>query len=148
MPTPTTNWKNGELERASVLWMRGFSYFEIAQALGPTYSRGGVASQVKSHRNMFPPRENGRPVGSVVKIKAEPKPRVRKVRQEPFLPPVEKYRVVKLDTFEVSRLPGVALVDNEGCKWPLSEGPFMFCGCDREDGHAYCSHHVQKNRRG
>lgn len=144
----TTNWKNGELEHASVLWMRGFSYFEIATALGPTYNRNMVASQAKSHRNMFPPRDNGRPLGSVTKIKPEPKPRVRKVKQEPFLPPVEKYRVVKLDSYEHDRLPGVFLIDNTGCKWPLSEGPFMFCGCACEDGKAYCAHHVRKNRRG
>jgi GcrA cell cycle regulator len=145
MATPTKNWKNGELEHASVLWSRGFSYFEIATALGPTYNRNMIASQAKSHRNMFPPRDNGRPLGRVTKIKPEPKPRMRKIKPEPFLPPVEKYRVVELDEYERARLPGLTLVENDGCKWPLTDvGPFRFCGCSQVEGKPWCAHHQKK----
>jgi hypothetical protein len=28
-----------------------------------------------------------------------------------------------------------------GCKWPYGDGPFTFCGCDREEGKPYCYAH-------
>lgn len=42
-------------------------------------------------------------------------------------------------------LPGstpVSLADNRGCKWPVGEDPFLFCGLMTETGR-YCPTHEQ-----
>lgn len=51
----------------------------------------------------------------------------------------------KLDEYEKSRLPGVSLVDNNGCMYPLTESvPHMFCGCNRVELGRYCEYHAEK----
>lgn len=48
-----------------------------------------------------------------------------------------------LDEYELSRLPGVTLFENTGCKYPLTKsGPHMFCGCVASG--SYCDYHAVK----
>lgn len=50
--------------------------------------------------------------------------------------------------FVIAELSGItpghfSLIDlpADGCKWPYGDGPFTFCGCDREEGKPYCYPH-------
>lgn len=61
--------------------------------------------------------------------------------------PVVSYKSPELDEYETARLPGVLMVDNKGCNWPLNEGgPFLFCGCEKYQLKPYCRYHVIKAR--
>lgn len=55
------------------------------------------------------------------------------------------YKDPDLDEYEQSRLPGVSLAENNGCMYPLTEGPnnHMFCGETITEGR-YCEHHAEK----
>jgi GcrA cell cycle regulator len=34
------------------------------------------------------------------------------------------------------------------CRWPYGDGPFTFCGCEKNDGGPYCyAHHLQSVER-
>lgn len=189
MATPTPNWKNGELQKAADLWAQGLSYFEIAEALGPTYTRNAVAAKAYDNKNMFPSRDGDRKQATrvnrvdraelerlwnntslssrdIAKMLGASQTTIRDIVSKhpdkfkkrtqgakttgkqklnvPFLPAMEKFRVIELDEFERSRLPGLTLVENTGCKWPLSEGPFRFCGCSQVEGKPWCAHHQKK----
>lgn len=51
----------------------------------------------------------------------------------------------ELDEYETGRLPGKALMDCDGCLWPLTQtSPHMFCDAPRVAGKRYCSHHMAK----
>lgn len=55
------------------------------------------------------------------------------------------YKDPELDEYEKARLPGIPLVDNDGCMYPLtgSDSDHMFCGEDIVEGR-YCKHHAEK----
>ncbi len=56
-----------------------------------------------------------------------------------------EYKEPGLDAYELSRLPGISMADNNGCKWPLTDtGPHKFCGCEKLELKPYCPYHVRK----
>jgi Uncharacterized protein conserved in bacteria len=58
---------------------------------------------------------------------------------------VTAYTEPSLDDYDQSRLPGLLLWENEGCKYPLTQtGPHRFCGCNKLELKPYCAYHAVK----
>lgn len=146
-------WPRSAIDKAAELWDQGVSVSMIGLALG--YTKGQISGMIKRNRERFPVKKTGRKRAddkktlSVDRIAAKKSPRNDPVnRMSKFNPNAgskeAKYEDPQLDSFEMSRLPGVSLVDNDGCMYPLTaEGPHLFCGHLRFKGR-YCEHHTYK----
>lgn len=140
-----------DIKKASSLWNKGLKREEIAAMMGV----GVNAIRLLSERNreIFPKKKPG---GTGEKVKVV-RPKGQKAitvsdngrlhaqfngtkRAEYFDP--------GLDEYEISKLPGVPLVENDGCMYPLTEGPnnHMFCGHNRRLGSRYCQYHAHKTK--
>lgn len=142
------------IDKIAELWDQGVSVALIGDSLG--YTKGQISGIIKRNKDRFPRKEGGRKRAddkksvSVDRIKARKSPSNSSVnRMSKFNPnagsrPAFHLEPV-LDEYEISRLPGVSLVDNDGCMYPLTESsPHMFCGCSRSLGKRYCEYHVEK----
>ncbi len=141
------------IDKIAELYDQGVSVLLIGEALG--YTKGQISGLIKRNPDKFPRKEGGRKRAddkksvSVDRIQARKSPRNDKVnRLSKFNPNAGSkaawYQDPELDSFELSRLPGVSLVDNDGCMYPLTaEGPHLFCGHLRFKGR-YCEHHTYK----
>lgn len=141
------------IEKASRLWKENLSVEVIALEMGMT--KGQISGMTKRNRDKFPQRENKR--GSITlhtvrahSIRAKKSPRNDKVnRLSKFNPHAGSkaayYEDPVLDEYELSRLPGVSLVDNDGCMYPLTGrgAETLFCGHSRFKGR-YCEYHTEK----
>lgn len=146
-------WPRSAIDKAAELWDQGVSVAMIGLALG--YTKGQISGMMKRNRERFPAKKTGRKRAddkktvSVDRIMAKKSPRNDPVnRMSKFNPNAGSkaawYKDPELDEFELSRLPGVPLMDNDGCMYPLtSEGPHLFCGHSRFKGR-YCAHHDEK----
>lgn len=128
-------WSLKNINNAVKMWKDDKSMATIAGELGTT--RGSVAGLISRNRKLFQRKETQKE--TIHKITRK----LNQGRKE------VEYIEPKLDKFEVSRLPGVSLVDNNGCMYPLTESsPHMFCGCDRVELGSYCEYHAEKCSNG
>lgn len=100
-----------------------------------------IRSMVAYHKDLFISRKKGAP--------KSPKPvPAKKEGRDVFIAPkisTIEFKHPELDDYERARLPGVNMIDNFGCRYPLTEdGPHMFCGCKRVEMKSYCAYHVEK----
>lgn len=59
---------------------------------------------------------------------------------------VMTFKLRPLDSYELSRLPGLSMMENNGCMYPVTDKvPHMFCGAERVKAR-YCKHHALKVR--
>lgn len=137
------------LQAASNLWMDGYSVALIAQELGVTKSV--ISGKAHRNRSLFPSREKA--VETKVRTVTKRRPKAQTVSETPKLhssfngTKQAVYCDPVLDEFEISRLPGVCLVENNGCMYPLTDNsPHMFCGHARFGGKRYCEHHIAKTK--
>lgn len=136
-----------DLEGIAKLWNAGTKAAEIAEVFGvkPGYVRG-LAS---SNRDLFT-RKHGGTLTRKPRSEQAPKPRARRKaitsvwqRSDPSVPRADLYKPIELDEYELTLLPGVGMMENTGCKYPLTErGPHRFCGC--EASGSWCSYHAEK----
>lgn len=143
--------ERGLIDKAVALWNEGASVKIIALETGLT--PGQVSGLTKRKRELFKKRDLKKRDLTLHRVnrsmKAKKSPRNDKVNRlskfNPNAGPKEaKYEDPALDEFELSRLPGLPLVDNDGCMYPLTaEGPHLFCGHLRFKGR-YCEHHTYK----
>jgi hypothetical protein len=70
--------------------------------------------------------------------------RIRIVSSKPPRPPKLSAEIIALRCVEISPL-NISLVDLEPhhCRYPLGDGPFLFCGLNKTDGSSYCETHFQ-----
>ncbi len=133
-----------DLQKAADLWNSDMTSFEVAAALGvnPSY----VRLQAQKHRDLFKSK------AGKDRSKRERKPKPKTELDDVVVPATEfapsgTWKAIELDEYEVARLPGVSMFENEGCKYPLTEdGPHSFCGCKRYQMKPYCAYHVVKTR--
>ncbi len=136
------------IEKASRLWKENMSVEVIALEMGMT--KGQISGMTKRNRDKFPQRENKRGSISLHTIRVKKSPRNDKVnRLSKFNPNAGSkaawYEDPVLDEYELSRLPGVSLVENDGCMYPLTGrgAETLFCGHSRFKGR-YCEYHTEK----
>lgn len=145
--TPRTSWRwTPEIIQAcSLMWANGKSYIEIAQEFG--INRNMVAGIARRNRELFP-RAASEDDSLIKKLNVKKrneeivkdKSLLTGTKQAEYIDPV-------LDEFEVNRLPGLSLLDNDGCFYPLtSNTPHMFCSHTRMLGKRYCEYHVEKTK--
>ena len=117
------DWTPSRIQQAARLRHQGYTYHQIAEAMNVNVNQ--ISGIVHRHRDLF---GWGRGVAR----------QSRKVVYAEYVDPV-------LDEFELRMFPGVRLLDNTGCCYPLTEGPgnHMFCGHDLYRGK-YCQHHHHK----
>lgn len=131
----TFRWTEKNIRNAVKMWRDDKSMAEIAEKIGST--RGSVAGMISRNRLMFERKGEEKEILHKVKYK------LNQGRKE------VEYIEPKLDEYEKARLPGVSLVDNDGCMYPLTESlPHMFCGCDRVELGRYCEYHAKKCSNG
>lgn len=143
--------ERGLIDKAVALWNEGASVKIIALETGLT--PGQVSGLTKRKRELFKKRDLKKRDLTLHRVnrsmKAKKSPRNDPVnRMSKFNPNAGSkaawYQDPELDDFELSRLPGVSLIDNDGCMYPLTaEGPHLFCGHLRFKGR-YCEHHTYK----
>lgn len=132
-----------DIVKAGKLWEEGKSYQEIASEMGVTTNAIQLLAQ--RNRSIMPSRrssssEGPRKRAEIAKTISE-KPKAHNnfhgTKQAIYINP-------ELDAYEIARLPGVPLIDNDGCMYPLTdEGPHLFCGHSRFKGR-YCEYHTEK----
>lgn len=154
--TPRTSWRwTPEIIQAcSLMWANGKSYIEIAQEFG--INRNMVAGIARRNRELFPRRasEDDSLIKKLnVKKRKDKKRKAVTVKEEKKLHSTfhgtkqAEYIDPVLDEFEIGRLPGLSLIDNEGCCYPLtSNSPHRFCSHARMLGKRYCEYHVEKTK--
>lgn len=148
----TTGWTEDNTKKAAKMWANGATMLQIAQVVGA--SRSAVSGKISRNRDLFP--EKG-----VAQAKLEKTIRPLEIKkgegQKPSsemrfvlgVPNTVKFNEPKLDEYEKARLPGISLVGNAGCMYPLTAvGPHMFCGCNRVDSKRYCEYHAEKCSNG
>lgn len=141
-------WTEENMKKAAQMWDKGLSMGEIAKELGTT--RGSVSGKISRNRSMFPQKEKTvkEPVLIKKKLREYQKPSSA-MRFVLGAPKTVKFKEPELDEYEKARLPGVSLVDNNGCMYPLTESvPHMFCGCNRVELGRYCEYHAEKCSNG
>jgi hypothetical protein len=144
--------ERGLIDKAVALWDEGASVKIIALETGLT--PGQVSGLTKRKRELFKKRDLKKRELTLHRvnrsIRAKKSPRNDKVnRLSKFNPHAGSkaayYEDPVLDAYELSRLPGVSLVDNDGCMYPLTGrgAETLFCGHSRFKGR-YCEYHTEK----
>lgn len=126
--SPWTGERDALLAR---LWAEGYSASAIAeQIMDVDVSRCAVIGRV--HRLNLPARKARQPARRkpYQRRNGVPKPPPPQPPKPPPPPPGEpKMRRLKLVDLKPT-----------SCRWPIGEGPFLFCGADAE-GQVYCPFH-------
>jgi hypothetical protein len=130
-----------DITKAGKLWKEGKSYEEIAAEMGITTN--AVQLLARRNRSLMPSRRPSSPdkpkKAKTVSDNGRVHPQFHGTKQA-------TYAETELDEFERSRLPGLRLVDNDGCMYPISSahGEHRFCAHTRSLGKRYCQYHVHK----
>lgn len=141
-----------DLKLASKMWNDGMSQAQIAEAFG--VSRNVIAGQTHRNRDLFPMR-NRTKVKNVSQGKSK---LVRAVEQieveiaEVLFASIEEDKALENVVKAFPKLTAMkydeerlkvakTLVDNTGCKWPVSDSPYLFCGAKRLVAKSWCEHH-------
>lgn len=139
------------LHEMALMWANGSSMTEIGVPFG--LNRGQVSGIISRNRDMFGKKDktgvNANVVRKLTATKSHPDS-VTNRRTKTNINAGSKsceYKSPVLDSFERGRLPGLGLVENDGCMYPLTESsPHMFCGHIRFGGKRYCEHHTAKTK--
>lgn len=114
------------------LWSEGYSASQIAaQIMGVQVTRNAVIGRV--NRLQLParkPRQRAITPG-------RRKPRVKIFEPKPPAPPP---RPAASGAPRMRGLPLLKLKPHH-CRWPIGDGPFLFCAADADEGEVYCGFH-------
>lgn len=142
-----SDWTEERIETLKKLWLDGWSCSQIAALLGKGATRNSVIGKV--HRLRLPVRRK----------RTEGKARIRVVRRPGKSGGGEYQRTVRARESSKKKQPPTALktgpwqallwsaplglldLEPHHCRWPIGEGPFLFCGERREEGSPYCPTH-------
>lgn len=129
MTTKQNPWTPELIDKLTSLWLSGLSAAEIAETLGPKFTRNSVMGKI--HR--FGLRRQGRPA----------MPRRPKTVSKPFKPFPAKptLRLVKKPTADPV---GIYDLKSHHCRWPVGSkagADQMFCGDVALPGKPYCLDH-------
>lgn len=167
MSAPTgLEWPEAHVEQLRALWAEGKTATEIAMALGNGFTRNAVIGKV--HRlKLARRRRDG--VQSSIRLEAlarklqapprvspgrgtprDPKPLAMQhriaVRKAPVDVDASELKILKSDAWKPlpDTVPlGLEQLERHQCRWPIGDGPILFCGCDRGEHHAYCDAHAR-----
>ena len=140
MPSPWTEELTAHLK---VLWTAGLSCSQIAAELPWTFTRNAVIGRV--HRLGLEGRPKNNPFKTSpqhqlerIRLKNERR-RVRRAVDKPAVIPHGSRPIICLDV-DPRNITLHELQDDE-CRWPAGEGPYLFCGTPTFDGSSYCCGH-------
>jgi GcrA cell cycle regulator len=135
-----SGWTDERIEACRKLWFGGYSSGQIANELGGI-TRNAVIGIV--HRKGWKRRvKEGRGAegGAVRKKPRKPRPLV----SESFsTAPVIEGDL--LEHIEVPTGPQISIMElnDKTCRWPIGEGPVMYCGALPRDKAVYCPYHCR-----
>ncbi len=150
LPGQNATWTHGQIESLKSLYASGMSSSRIAAEMGCGLSRNSIIGKV--HRLGLTRIEG---------YENRPKMQPRK-RHQPYKPRPKKlpalsssypafYAPVELRCVEVyPRLISLRDLQSNDCRFPYGEGPYLFCGHPKFEGHSYCGPHaaLATERRG
>lgn len=116
------------------MWADGYSASQIAKQLEDAVSRCAVIG--RAHRLKLPPRAARQKAR-----KRERKPRM--FVPKPPAPPRQPQPPPPPNEPKMRRVPLLKLRAHD-CRWPLGDGPFLFCSTDVAEGRAYCPYHCAR----
>ena len=133
--SPRQPWTYEAKAKLRLLIAEGKSFSEAGYALG--YTRNAVAGQCK-RLGIVTPSE----IGFKSVVKPSPKPRKSRAKAAALSPPAPRFRTAQ-------RRLGVSMMQiTDGCRWPVTTTPFLYCGLPTE-GRIYCQlHHGVCNQVG
>ena len=139
-----------EIEKIHALMLDGLSTTQIAKELsafcGERLTRNAIIGII--HRNQTLDEERRRLARGAGKKLAKPAPK-KYVLPKPKLAPLPRVPIplTERSAFDARAL-RVSLVENHGCRWPVSDpepgGEHLFCGHPRAVGRSYCQHHARR----
>lgn len=133
--------QNLDIVKAGKLWKEGKTYEEIASEMGVTTNAVQLLAQ--RNRSIMPSRRASSPdkpkKAKTISNAGRVHPQFHGTKTATYFDP-------GLDEYEIGRLPGLSLVENTGCFYPLTSGPenHRFCSHTRHLKSRYCQHHVTK----
>ena len=124
-------WTPERIDKLRVLWAKNLSAWLIARELGGC-TRSAVLGKVNrlglSTRRVLKPKH-----------KAPRKPRSKTFNFVNMDKPLPRPSVAAQTAFgQTKTLPNL---DRHDCRWPLGDGPFVFCAAEREFDSPYCPQH-------
>lgn len=147
----STGWTQARLDHATALYKDGASFSEIAAAIGGGISRNAVIGM--AHRQGWSGRK---PAGTSRSTQLRRAKRANTDRsttmrlQWKAAPPPPKPKPVRILPPRVEDIArpvtrDVALLDLKAgdCRWPIGDGPFVFCGHRAHEGWPYCEYHAR-----
>lgn len=151
-------WSDEDKTALRQMAMDGMSASEIGATFSPPRSRNaviGVCHRAKPKielKGLSPvaPRPPRKRVERVIRIKKESKrqPPPKPIHHPVAEPDFELAPPLRADAF--APLPGSAPIrvadHKDGCRWPIGDGPFLFCNEAVSSGH-YCATHAQVAHR-
>jgi len=116
----------------------------ISAAIGETVSRNAAIGRAHRLKLSFRGNVPAAPGGRTHKKRALAS--TRPVNLLAILQNVKAKRVNVSTGAPLADVEPVELVDLEPhqCRWPLGDGPFLFCGAPKDGERVYCAHHAAK----
>jgi GcrA cell cycle regulator len=149
-PLGGAQWSDDQCAELTTLLASGMVYRLIAEALnekfGTAHTKNAVVGKVQ-RLNLTPPNKPKRP--PYVRKPRERKREYASVRIVRANSNSNAMRVIKSVVLEQHKLRCVEIEcitpfeEVTGCRYPVGDGPFLFCNASQADGSSYClSHHM------
>lgn len=143
-----------DMGKAAKMWADGTSYTHIAAFFGVT--KGVVSGLMHRNRDKFPKRtEQIKKVEQeIADTLLEPQEDAQQARRtantvrrlfheaQAVYRPVTKVEAIAYDLERIAE--AKTLDENVGCKWPVSDNPYLFCGAKKLRAKSWCEHHQQR----
>lgn len=138
------DWNDAAIAQLKSLMMEGLSFSQIGALLGCSRS----AACGKAFRlGLSDSARRGRPkivLGESAQVRGRTRQRLTNRGTRFTMETITEYEQPVMAAGDIEPL-NIALLDLEPhhCRWPLGDGPFVFCGHQKYPGSSYCRAHFE-----
>jgi GcrA cell cycle regulator len=132
---PAITWITERVDRFKQLWNLGLSASDIAAELGHGITRNAVLGKahrmgLSSHKPMIKPRKE-----KPLRIRLSTTTARQSKPPTPIADPVVVPTCTPVTFAELA---------DHHCRYPIGDGPILFCGAHKMEGFSYCGFHYQR----